>query len=150
MLDPVEQLRSLFPNLGNFQITSEDTLDYNCIGWAVEGDTERWWSPLFGEEYYWPIEKPPFVSVQAVLSCLLSQGFEECAEGEAEEGYENIAIFAKAGEPTHVARQLETGQWTSKLGDLHDITHNSLNELRGDEYGEVVAFMRRQVQNTEA
>ena len=33
-----------FPNLltTGYEITSPDTIDYNCIAWAAE-DNERWW-----------------------------------------------------------------------------------------------------------
>ena len=42
----------------------------------------------------------------------------------------------------HVARQLESGLWTSKLGLSVDISH-SLHDLEGDTYGEVAALLCR-------
>lgn len=46
------------------------------------------------------------------------------------------------GTPTHAARQLENGKWTSKLGQLEDIEHE-LDGLVGDKYGIVVTILRR-------
>jgi hypothetical protein len=44
-----------------------------------------------------------------------------------------------------MARQLNTGLWTSKCGDLEDIQHN-LEDLEGGDrygYGKVSHFMKR-------
>jgi hypothetical protein len=46
------------------------------------------------------------------------------------------------GSPTHAARQLDNGRWTSKLGELEDIEH-SLRDLEGAAYGTVVQVMKR-------
>jgi len=57
---------------------------------------------------------------------------------------EKVAIFADAqGAPTHAARQLESGAWTSKCGTLEDIEHNSLANLEGGAYGKAVLFLER-------
>jgi hypothetical protein len=44
---------------------------------------------------------------------------------------------------TYVARQLPDGRWTSKLGQLEDVTHATTDALEGSDYGEVVQFMKR-------
>ena len=49
----------------------------------------------------------------------------------------------RKGEFTHVALQLPTGRWTSKLGGLEDIEHDTLKALEGIDYGEPVRFMKR-------
>jgi hypothetical protein len=70
-------------------------------------------------------------------------GFEPCDSGEVEEGFEKVAIYTDAGgEPTHAARQLANGRWTSKLGYLEDIEHD-LDAVAGTHYGRVRAFLRR-------
>ncbi len=62
---------------------------------------------------------------------------------ELEPGFEKIALFAdERGIPRHAARQLLTGRWTNKLGELEDIEHG-LRDLEGAEYGTVVLVMRR-------
>ena len=69
-----------------------------------------------------------------------------CSDSSLEAGYEKIAIYVKDGIPTHAARQLGDGRWTSKLGKYEDIEHDSLDALNGDgygEYGRVALFMSR-------
>jgi hypothetical protein len=59
------------------------------------------------------------------------------------EGYERIALYASAdGVPTHAARQLRDGRWTSKLGRCEDI-EDQLRDLQGENYGAVVHIMKR-------
>src|SRR5258707_504293 len=55
-------------------------------------------------------------------------GYTVCDNDLLEPGYEKIALFALGGVPKHAARQLPTGQWTSKLGPMEDIEH-ALNDL---------------------
>jgi len=74
-------------------------------------------------------------------------GFEECADGSLEAGFEKIALYGTADGPKHAARQLSDGSWTSKLGPFEDITHQTLESLHDHgltPYGHVVAFLRRQ------
>ncbi|HEV3083903.1 MAG TPA: hypothetical protein VGY66_29240 [Gemmataceae bacterium] len=67
-----------------------------------------------------------------------------CAGPELESGFEKIAVYALAsGAPTHAARQLPSGAWLSKLGDLQDIEHQTLEALEGRDYGKAVRFLRR-------
>src|SRR6266566_3667632 len=41
-----------------------------------------------------------------------------------------LAVYAdETDTPTHMARQLPTGYWTSKLGELEDIQHVGLDQL---------------------
>ena len=46
------------------------------------------------------------------------------------------------GIPTHAARQLPDGSWTSKLGQNIDVQHTIFSIQDGD-YGSVAVFMRR-------
>jgi hypothetical protein len=57
-------------------------------------------------------------------------------------GIEKVAIFASDDKWTHVARQLESGYWTSKLGQGVDIEHE-LDGLCGSKYGEIATIMSR-------
>jgi hypothetical protein len=65
-----------------------------------------------------------------------------CAGADAEPGFDKVAIYTLGGVPTHAARQLPSGRWTSKLGLRQDIEHE-LHNLDGDEYGQAELFMRR-------
>ena len=56
---------------------------------------------------------------------------------------EKVAIYAIGGRTKHMARQLPSGAWTSKLGDLEDIEHESLSALEGSDYGNVAMIMAR-------
>lgn len=52
--------------------------------------------------------------------------------------------------PTHMARQTESGTWKSKLGNLEDIEHTTLEQLNGyrrDDYGCAVRYLRRRRQS---
>lgn len=85
----------------------------------------------------------------AVMAALATTGYEPCDDGNVEEGIEKIAIYGNGEQFEHVARQLDTGRWTSKLGESYDIEHElealtSAANLGGQvQYGEVVAYMRR-------
>jgi hypothetical protein len=130
-----------FPQLTphNHLVTSPATPDYNCIAWSA-GTTERWWQP----GVYWPADVPPNEYGIAVLVLALSTlGFEECADGNLEPGFEKVARYGSTLFYTHAARQLLNGKWTSKLGRSEDIQHHSPDDVAGGIYGEVVQFMRR-------
>lgn len=136
-------LNALFPALGaSGRKTSESTSDYNCIAWAA-GDNTRWWSWLRGA--HWPLAAPRQATLAAVQSAFATVGYSACSNGGPEGGLQKIAIFVdRFGEPSHVARQLAGGAWTSKIGRLEDICHD-LRGLEGVEYGAVGAFMFRTV-----
>jgi hypothetical protein len=48
--------------------------------------------------------------------------------------------------PRHAARQLPNGRWASKLGREDDVEHDSEKGVSGDNYGTVVAYMKRPAQ----
>lgn len=130
-----------FPRLtpDNHRVTSPAMIDYNCIAWAA-GDTERWWQP----GVFWPIESPPDEYGIGILeAALASLGFEACNEEGPDPGFEKIAIYGNNLFYTHAARQLSNGKWTSKLGKLEDIEHDTPDVVAGGVYGEVVGIMRR-------
>ena len=58
---------------------------------------------------------------------------------------EKVAIYLLNGMPTHAARQLSTGKWTSKLGLSIDIEHDSPDVLDGPEYGKASIFLKRKI-----
>ena len=132
-----------FPNLnrGEYQVTSPETARYNCIAWAA-GDNASWWAPT--AEDYWPAAAPREVSLTSFRAVFESLGYSECSGAELEVGLEKVAIFVKDGTPTHAARQLANGNWTSKLGDWQDIEHRFLDAVSGTAmYGEVAVLFRR-------
>lgn len=140
-------LEDWFPNLSRteYEITSPRTFDYNCFAWAVE-DSDRWWSPESSDDYYWPENAPAQLTLDAIVQTFHLLGYETCESGDKEQGFQKIAIYAnKKGEPTHAARQLPNGNWTSKLGNWEDIEH-ILEGIEGEEmYGSVRQVLKRPI-----
>jgi hypothetical protein len=63
-----------------------------------------------------------------------------------EKGFEKVAIYVKGNQnPTHAARQLDSGIWTSKIGNEEDIEHSSPAVLEGLEYGAVAVVMKKSI-----
>ena len=138
-------LEHYFPNLttNNYDLTSPSDPTYNCIAWAM-GDTSRWWEKFPVDGYYWPADIATNETTVSWLSLFALAGYVTCENGELEEGLEKIAIYAtEEGEPQHIARQLVSGSWTSKLGGLQDITHQSLEAIETTTYGAARYFMKR-------
>ena len=121
-------------------MTSPPDEKYNCVAWAV-GFTELWWWPDQMEQSYWPPGAPRRVTVEDFTEVFRALGYTPCADDRPEPGFEKVALFAKEGIPTHAARELPNGTWTSKLGPGEDIEH-VLEALVGDQYGDVVAVLR--------
>jgi hypothetical protein len=143
----VTPLEAVFPGLvGNgYRVTSPRDGDYNCVAWAA-GDTRNWWWPGqdAGKEY-WPAGVARERTRDAFVAAFATLGYAACESELVEAGHEKIALFCHAdGRPTHVARQLGDGRWTSKLGKAEDIEH-PLHDLEGAVYGSVVLVMKRPV-----
>jgi hypothetical protein len=139
MVDPLSQI---FPNLKTYRVTSPSSEKYNCIAWAA-GDAMRWWWPEEGEGIHWPAGIPWEETLSAFSALFAGLGYSPCLHADFEDGFEKIALFADAdGYPTHAARQLPGGPWTSKLGRAEDLEH-ALYDLEGPEYGKVAIVMRR-------
>lgn len=124
-----------------FRLTSPATRTYNCLGWAAEDDT-RWWSADDFPLYFWPDGVPRENTVEGWAAALASVGYERCDDTLLEPGYTRVAIYGRGGAAFHVARQLPSGRWTSKMGKNVDIEHD-LDALTGEAYGDVVMLMRR-------
>lgn len=139
----MSDLEAIFPNLRNtpYERTSPETLSYNCIAW-VAGRVDRCWWPSLWPRYFWPSGILDS-SLEGFVRVFQELGYESCENRDREPGYEKVAIYAQGSLPSHMARQLPSGQWTSKCGDLEDITHNTLEGLEGSDYGFVVQIMRR-------
>ena len=140
-------LETWFPNLANsgYVITSPAAPDYNCIAWAAH-DNGRWWWPDPYRQYFWPGSARREDSIGAFVQAYGELGFQACAHGLLEQRYEKVAIYADSqGVPTHAARQLPSGKWTSKLGTNVDIEHGDVHGVEGSAYGHVVMYMRRKL-----
>ncbi len=145
----MRQIRASFPGIGPFTIESPRSTAYNCIAWTAGDVTRVWWPDVAGKGY-WPTSVPRESSVDAFVAAYRSLSYEQCDDGDFEEGVEKIVIYTDtSGVPTHGARQLKSGKWTSKLGRAEDIEHNTATALHGDRYGVVAVYMRRRRSNGE-
>jgi hypothetical protein len=121
---------------------SAATRSYNCFAWASASNLERWEpDPFF--QYYWPDGVPRVQTLDAYTEAYITVGFEVCADASLEEGVEKICIYTLHGEPTHAARQLENGNWTTKFGDFEDVEHIDLACIQGPVYGITNRYMKR-------
>jgi hypothetical protein len=113
----------LFPYLRatRYKVTSPSSSDYNCAAWAAHED-DRWWWPDSAGIGYWPDTSDREENVEAFVQVFTALGYAPCDGHELEPGFEKIAIFVNSsGAPTHMARQLSDGRWTSKLGSLSTV-----------------------------
>lgn len=139
-----------FPRLtrDQYRVTSKQTPDYNCINYAA-GHQDAWWWPDPVEGVAWPDGLPVEETLEAFIELYASIGYSVCDGSDLEEGYEKVAIYTDTDNcPTHAARQLESGAWTSKLGEWEDIEHKTLTALEAGEggctgYGKVSKIMKR-------
>ncbi len=140
---------------------------YNCIAWAAQ-DTHHWWWPSPYE--WWPFWiKPRQPKILCFVRTFRWLGYRICKSSRREFGFDKVALYAIHNshapmprpqilqelddfwEPTHMARQLSDGTWSSKCGPNEDITHYTLDALESygprygsnDEYGCDVLYMRR-------
>ena len=142
----IEWAYDKFPNLkrrgSGFAITSPRDPSYNCIAWAAGDATKYWWP---ADDAHWPKNVVKECTIQAFSDAFSTLNYVECADGTLEAGFEKLALYAKDGKPTHMARQLAMGTWTSKLGNSNDISHDSPAGVSGTSYGTVIKFMRRKI-----
>ena len=118
---PAAVLERIFPNLraGGYTITSPIDPEYNCAAFAA-GESEEWWDP-YSPDGVWPSAVDRDVFLQNFELVFELEGFEICADGSVEQGFEKIVLYADAvGEFCHAARQLPSGAWMSKLGELEE------------------------------
>jgi hypothetical protein len=130
----------------DFRCTSDRTHGYNCIAWAA-GKTDSWWWPVDDPAAFWPLARLPIGEerVEHFTAAFATEGYEICEDDRFELGFEKIAIFVDGDIPTHAARLLPSGLWTSKLGQGEDIEHTTLRALEGSEYGEARVFLKRRI-----
>jgi hypothetical protein len=121
---------------------SPATEDYNCFAWAAVVNDARW-EPDPNGDFYWPDDVPREYTLAAFIEAYRTIGFELCHDGSNEIGFEKIAIYTDLGEPTHAARQLENGTWTTKFGHCEDIVHIGVDCLEGPLYGNLAVYMKR-------
>lgn len=148
MVEEPNLIERWFPNLAadGYEVAGDPTPEFNCIAWAL-GITDRRWDCDVPESY-WPPALTRNSRVDTLMRLFAEQGFSLCGNDLPEPGFDKIAIYAFVGQFTHVARQLENGLWSSKIGRLETITHPSPASLSGGIYGFVHCIMRRPIAAT--
>lgn len=96
---------------------------------------------------YWPPAVPREVTIAAFLAAYATLGFKLSFDGSLQDGIEKLALYGNgqpgAEIPTHAALQLESGEWTSKLGPFEDIIHKTPDAVNGPVYGHVICYLAR-------
>jgi len=131
-----------FPQLaGRYTKTSEEDASYNCIAWAAGRNNEYWWPDANG---VWPITEKK-ETIECFVNAFLSLGYSELPgdNERLEAGVEKVAIFAIGTEPTHAARQMPNGRWTSKMGVYQEDIEHEWGAVDGPAYGTVARILRR-------
>jgi hypothetical protein len=152
------RVKARFQRLGqdpSCTITSPTDPQYNCIAWAAEDSTHWWWPVPPGlvptrAGVYWPPGVPQTGALSDFQEAFELRGYEVCSEIAHEPGFLKVAFYVDAsGDPTHAARELPSGEWTSKLGDWVDVTHGNPDGVGGTSgYGTVALVMRRSTGGT--
>lgn len=156
-------LIKLYPFLEHdpyFYISSDKTLEYNCIAWAM-GFNDRWVDHLPDNnkavKKWWPDGVNRGFHPNCLVQAFEAVGFELCNGDKFEEGYEKIAIYylqpylmPQLGicEPigwTHAAKVLTENTYHSKMGGIFDIYHSGGNIFVGSSYGKIYTYMRRSI-----
>lgn len=147
MTEKLLHLEKIFPDLSadGYSPKSEKSTDYNCIAYAA-GDESKKWVGYREAGYYWPEEAKEGHTLDALIDAFEKLGYTICASDSLEAEYEKVALYADQEELwTHAAKQREDGRWTSKLGNLEDIIHQTPQGVAGPEpaYGRVACLMKR-------
>jgi hypothetical protein len=102
-----------------------------------------WWPHEDPADAHWPPGIQRIRTLESFRLVFAALGYSVCPHERLDPGFVKVAVFANpGGVPTHVARQLSSGRWTSKLGRVEDIEHD-LHDLEGALYGAVALIMQR-------
>ena len=141
-----------FPNLRRdaYRVTSHEDATYNCIAHAAGQCGDWWWPAEQGiEGVTWPQGIPREETLECFSLAFGTLGYVPCESPDLELGFEKICIYVDLdGKPSHTAKQLSSGAWSSKLGEWEDIEHDTLEALEGSPriglgYGRVETILKR-------
>jgi len=126
-----------------YKVTSERDPRYNCIAWAV-GDISHYWYDVKIKGYYWPPDAPSADTVEGWVYIFEILGYRKTDRRDLEPEFEKIAIYVTGeGFPEHVARQVSSGKWSSKMGRGCDMEHSTLEDIEGEIVGKAEVIMKR-------
>jgi type VI secretion system secreted protein VgrG len=116
---------------------------YNCISWSL-GVTDHWVNPETGPAYA-PLSRMDRMYAE------LGYYREHDLNWRVEPGLEKVVLYATLNadgtikEVTHAAHEEADGTFTSKLGQLPVIRHDTPGALKGPTYGLPVAVYVRPI-----
>jgi len=153
-LSDIEKIENVhFPALKGgkgYESTSPASIEYNCLSWALGIDWTRFDPEPQCAGYYWFPGVEREWSLKAITKTLEILGYGICDSPGLEEGFEKVVIYIdETDTPRHFARQLTNGRWTSKLGDLNDIEHDTLDCLVIPDYGKPQLVLKRKREQIE-
>lgn len=145
IIDAADVAEVLPTLVGHYKKTSDATIRYNCLAWAL-GITWAWFQhEARTAGYYWPPGVEREWTLAAIRKIFSMHGYSTEGNLQLEPGWDKVAFYFDGdGVPQHFARQLENGKWTSKLGDLIDVEHDNLECLEGPLYGKVGLILKRE------
>jgi hypothetical protein len=85
----------MYPELAKegYDVTSPKDKVYNCVAWAADRDTTKWWEPS-GEPFdHWPDGIPYDYAFENYVLVFEARGYLKCEDAILEEGYEKVAIY---------------------------------------------------------
>jgi hypothetical protein len=125
----------------DYEVTSEISVEYNCIAFAA-GEEDRFWWPRSAPHAFWPEGARDEETIEAFVEAYATIGYEQIDDESFDPAHEKVALYlSKDGLPRHAAKQIDDWYWQSKLGNYHDIKH-PLRAL-AEEYGDRFIFLRR-------
>jgi hypothetical protein len=136
-----------FPELKGgkgYKDTSEATIEYNCLAWALGINWASYSESPRCAGYIWFPGVERVWDAKNIRKIFENHGYTVCDNRDLEPGYEKVVFYEdENGVPQHFARQLESGKWTSKLGELNDIEHDKLESIICSNYGQPKTTLRR-------
>jgi hypothetical protein len=148
--DYKKELKTYFPKLEYWNTTQTSNIDssYNCIAWALENNENWIWPDKDNDIVMWPSIIPRILNKAVFIKLFGLYGYKIISNKDIslEPNVKKIAIYVDSfNKPSHAARQLPNGKWTSKLGIGIDIEHDSLEVLEGQLYGKADIIMGKMI-----
>ena len=140
---PANNLAKSFPNLGNYKVLDASNKSYNCISHTL-GVHHHWINPRTGPA------NAPLAPMDQLYN---ANGFQRQPNVDLrpDPNLQKVAVYAtkypdgSIKKVTHAALQQPNGTWTSKLGQLPLVQHQSPWSVSGPTYGVPVATYVRPV-----
>lgn len=145
----IEKIEWDFPALRGgvgYRDASEETIVYNCLSWALGIN----WTRLDPEPkcagYYWFPGIPRKWDEPTIRTIFEKHSYTVADNYDLEPEFEKVVFYCDdKGVPQHFARQLPDGKWASKMGDLNDIEHDTLESLISELYGKPGLVLKRKL-----